>query len=68
MSKLNNVKTELMYSKTACAFTFSENESRFQEAKRLYIREFYESTGLAEANFLRPLAKLCVQDARLKNH
>ena len=24
---------------------------------------FYESTGLTEANFLRPLAKLCVQDA-----
>ena len=24
---------------------------------------FYESMGLTEANFLRPLAKLCVQDA-----
>ena len=24
---------------------------------------FYESTGLTEAIFLRPLAKLCVQDA-----
>ena len=24
---------------------------------------FYESTGLTEANFLRPLVKLCVQDA-----
>ena len=24
---------------------------------------FYESTGLTEANFLHPLAKLCVQDA-----
>ena len=29
----------------------------------MYIREFYESTGLTEANFLRLLAKLCVQDA-----
>ena len=30
---------------------------------------FYESMGLTEANFLRPLAKLCLQDARLKkNH
>ena len=27
---------------------------------------FYESTGLTEANFLRPLAKLCIQDAHLK--
>ena len=54
------------YWNTACAFAFSENESRFQEVKRAYIREFYESTGLTEANFLRPLAKLCVQDARLK--
>ena len=24
---------------------------------------FYESTGLTKANFLRPLAKLCVQEA-----
>ena len=23
---------------------------------------FFESTGLTEANFLRPLAKLCIQD------
>ena len=51
------------YWNTACAFAFSENESRFQEAKHAYIREFYESTGLTEANFLRPLAKLCVRDA-----
>ena len=30
----------------------------------MYIRDFFfESTGLTEANFLRPLAKLCVQDA-----
>ena len=54
---------QILYWNTACAFAFSENESRFQEAKRMYIREFYESTGLTEANVLRPLAKLCVQDA-----
>ena len=26
------------------------------------FENFYEFTGLTEANFLRPLAKLCVQD------
>ena len=54
---------QILYWNTACVFAFSENESRFQEAKRTYLWEFYESMGLTEANFLSPLAKLCVQDA-----
>ena len=54
---------QILYWNTVCAFAFLENESRFQEAKHMYIWEFYESMGLTEANFLHPLAKLCVQDA-----
>ena len=54
---------QILYTETPLAHSlFSKNESRLQEAKRTSIREFYEPTGLTEANFLRPLAKLCVQD------
>ena len=35
----------------------------FKKQKVRTFEIFYESTGLTEANFLRPLAKLCVQDA-----
>ena len=35
----------------------------FQKQNVRTFEIFYESTGLTEDNFLRPLAKICVQDA-----
>ena len=42
---------------------FPEMKVDFKKQNVRTFKIFYESMGLPEANFLRPLAKLCVQDA-----
>ena len=57
---------QILYWNTACALAFSKMKVDFKKQNVRTFEIFYESTGLTEDNFLRPLAKLCVQDARLK--
>ena len=62
---------QILYGNTACAFAFPKMKVDFKKQNVHTFEIFYESMGLTEANFLRPLAKLCVQDAGRtpkKNH
>ena len=54
---------QILYETPLVHSLFPKMKVDFKKQNVRTLEIFYESTGLTEANFLRPLAKLCVQDA-----
>ena len=54
---------QILYETPLAHSLFPKMKVDFKKQNIRTFKIFYESTGLTEANFLHPLAKLCIQDA-----